>query len=92
MIWWLIRILFFTAFVMLEIKLAKGKNGFVGIIPPFCAACVSVLIYLAIENKMSFFGIAMDNVISFGVIAILLLVVYFYCRFQRKGEIDENIS
>ncbi len=90
MIWWLIRILFFTAFMVLEIRLSKGKNGFVGLIPPFCAACVSALIYLALEKKVSFFGVAMDNVIAFGVIAVLLVVIYIYCRFQRSGEIDET--
>ena len=42
-------------------------------------------------NKVEFFGIAMDNVIAFSGLALLMLIIYFVIRFKGvKTEEEVN--
>ncbi len=91
MIWWLIRVLFFAAFIVLEIRLSQTDSRWLGLVPPACFALFSVGLYLLYANKVEFFGIALDNVIAFAALALLMMVIYFVIRFKRaKSEEESN--
>lgn len=91
MIWWLIRLLFFAAIIVLEIRLSKTENWWLGLIPPACFALFAGGICLLYVNKVDFFGIALDNVIAFAGLALLMMGIYFAIRFKRlKPEEESN--
>ncbi len=89
MIWWLIRVLFFAAFIVLEIRLSQTESRWLGLIPPACFALFAGVLCLFYVNKVEFFGIALDNVISFAGLALLMMGIYFVIRFKRIKSEDE---
>lgn len=91
MIWWLIRVLFFAAFIVLEIRLSRTDNKWLGLIPPACFAVFAGGLYLLYADKVEFFGIAMDNVIAFSGLALLMLIIYFVIRFKGV-ETEEEVN
>lgn len=89
MIWWLIKALFLAAFVALQLRLSHSDKKFLGLIPPAGFALGSVVLYFLYVNDVQFVGIALDNVVSFAALALILMAVYFVCLVKRNSGKDK---